>query len=131
MSTKNCSAYLTAFLLCMVSASSIAETTTQELVRTSSVVTEKEMLREDAERVLLPAIQTSKYVLAKFAEDSREELSFELNFKVVAKGETEHVEAQFICPHEFGDACDLLIDAVLAFGGSCYDSLNNTVCDLP
>lgn len=39
--------------------------------------------------------------------------------------------ATLSCPHEFGKACQHMIDAVYAFNGSCKKTLNNTVCHLP
>ena len=48
-------------------------------------------------------------------------------------GRMPHGEARstIVCPHEFGAACHLLEDAVYAFGGSCKDGRNNTICELP
>jgi hypothetical protein len=50
-------------------------------------------LKEDADRVLLPAVRTFKYVLQNFAREAGPNVSFELNFKV-ATGEREPVEAK-------------------------------------
>ena len=59
------------------------------------------------------------------------ELEYSLSFRVKRRGDEPTTNSTFICPHEFGDACNLLIDSVLAFGGSCRSGEQNTVCHLP
>ena len=59
------------------------------------------------------------------------ELEYSLSFRVKRRGDEPTTNSTFICPHEFGDACNLLIDSVLAFGGSCRSGNQNTVCHLP
>ena len=56
-------------------------------------------------------------------------VGFKLQLGIVPLDATP-TQAQYVCPHEFGDFCDLLVEPVLAFGGQCYRTENNTVCRL-
>jgi hypothetical protein len=57
--------------------------------------------------------------------------TYEVKFEVVDPKNDTRVRSSFTCPHEFGDACVYLIDAVLALGGTCIEGRDNTTCTLP
>ncbi|MCP5245181.1 MAG: hypothetical protein H6937_04185 [Burkholderiales bacterium] len=37
----------------------------------------------------------------------------------------------FVCPHEFGPACDDMVKSIVGFGGTCVEDRNNTICEIP
>jgi hypothetical protein len=91
-------------------------------------------LRRKTEKVLLPAAGEFRALLAEFAKNAGQDVDFEFNFRAISRGGAGTVKAVFICPDEFdslGDGCDTMIASVLAFGGTCVDTVHNTVCELP
>ena len=64
---------------------------------------------------------------------SNESRGYKVRYKVEAvlvdATKNEPVKHSIYCPHEFGRACDDMIDAVLAFGGTCVHGDNgDTYC---
>jgi hypothetical protein len=90
-------------------------------------------LKDSFAETVLPAIGDLQRVLGRFARDARQDLNLSLNFTVAthSDGGSDPVQAEFYCVNEFGDACDLLIEPVIAFGGSCQPGEGGTTCKLP
>ena len=82
-----------------------------------------------AEVILMPAVKAFKYEFERYAYGSHPGIN--LTFKVRAGRGVEPAEMSIVCPDEFGDACNDLIDAVIALGGQCIHVIHNTVCNVP
>jgi hypothetical protein len=73
-------------------------------------------------------IQSAQSLLRPLFEGVERSAELELKFTANPEDPTGPLAIIWTCPHEFGSACDLLVNMILTIGGSCEDTIHGVSC---